>query len=41
MLSPTFIETIEREDICDRFYEIAFVAGVRDNGDPTQKWREW
>jgi len=36
-----FIETVEREDICNQFYEIAHVAGFDDEPNLADEWREW
>jgi hypothetical protein len=38
-----FIETMEREDICEQFYRLAHVAGVETYGksDLADKWRDW
>jgi hypothetical protein len=35
------IESIERDDICGSFFEVVYVAGVRNLADPTERWREW
>jgi hypothetical protein len=34
-----FVETIEREDICEEIEEVAFLAGLP--GDIADEWRDW
>ena len=38
-----FIETVEREDICEHFYRLAHVTGVARYGksDLADEWRDW
>jgi hypothetical protein len=36
-----WIETIEREDICEHFYELAHLAGFDDEPELADEWREW
>ena len=36
-----FIGTIEREDICDRFYELARLAGFANEPELADAWREF
>ncbi len=36
-----FIETIEREDICEEFEEIVHACGLGHHQDLADEWREW
>jgi len=36
-----FIETLEREDLCDFIMEAASLAGLETDEDITEEWREW
>ncbi len=36
-----FIETIEREELCDFISKAALLAGLTIDGDVTEEWREW
>ncbi|MGE0712622.1 MAG: hypothetical protein AB7N76_03510 [Planctomycetota bacterium] len=36
-----FIETLEREDLCEHFDELAAACGLSDLGDFTLDWRDW
>lgn len=37
-----FIETVEREELCDYIYIVAQMAGLDvDGSDITEEWREW
>jgi hypothetical protein len=36
-----WIETVEREDICSHFYELAHIAGFGDEPELADEWREW
>jgi hypothetical protein len=36
-----WIETVEREDICSHFYELAHLAGFDDEPDLGDEWRDW
>lgn len=36
-----FIETVEREILCEEFEEIAHAAGLGESEDLADKWREW
>jgi hypothetical protein len=36
-----FICTIEREDLCEAFYEVTHAAGLKDCGDLADEWRDW
>lgn len=35
------ITTLEREELCSAFVDIAHAAGWRARGDVTEKWRDW
>ncbi|MBP2654117.1 MAG: hypothetical protein H6Q73_1686 [Firmicutes bacterium] len=37
----SFIETVEREDLCDFIYIAARMAGLDTDEDITEKWRDW
>lgn len=36
-----FIETMEREELCDFIIEAARIAGFESEEDITEEWREW
>jgi hypothetical protein len=36
-----WIETVEREEICSHFYELAHIAGFDDEQDLADQWRDW
>lgn len=36
-----WIETLEREDICSHFYELAHIAGFSDEPNLADEWRDW
>ena len=36
-----WIETVEREDICDVFYQLADLAGFGDESELADEWRDW
>jgi len=36
-----YIETLEREDLCDFIMEAAQIAGLETDEDITEEWREW
>lgn len=36
-----FIETLEREDLCDFIFIAAKTAGLDSSEDVTEPWREW
>lgn len=36
-----FIETMEREELCEYFIEAANIAGLVSDEDITEEWREW
>lgn len=36
-----FIETLEREELCEFIDEAARIAGVDSEEDITEEWREW
>ncbi|WHY61621.1 hypothetical protein QNH42_24140 [Cytobacillus firmus] len=36
-----FIETLEREELCEYIMEAAGIAGLEFDGDITEEWREW
>lgn len=36
-----FIDTIEREELCEQFEEIAHVCGIRGYDDLAGRWRDW
>lgn len=36
-----YIETLEREDLCDFIMEAAKLAGLNTQEDITEEWREW
>lgn len=36
-----YIETLEREDLCDFIMEAAQTAGLETDEDITEEWREW
>ena len=36
-----WIATIEREEICERFYELVHLAGFDDEPDLADEWRDW
>ncbi|WP_093276837.1 hypothetical protein [Psychrobacillus sp. OK032] len=36
-----FIETMEREDLCEYIIETANIAGLESDEDITEEWREW
>lgn len=36
-----FIETMEREELCDFISQAAYLAGLEVAGDITEEWREW
>lgn len=36
-----FIETMEREELCEYIIEAANIAGLESDEDITEKWREW
>jgi hypothetical protein len=36
-----WIATIEREDICEHFYELAHLAGFDDEPELADEWRDW
>lgn len=36
-----FIETLEREELCEFIIEAANVAGLETEEDITEEWREW
>ncbi|WP_394584322.1 hypothetical protein [Cytobacillus firmus] len=36
-----FIETLEREELCEYIMEAAGIAGFEFDGDITEEWREW
>jgi len=36
-----YIETLEREDLCDFIMEAASLAGLETDEDITKEWREW
>lgn len=36
-----YIETLEREDLCDFIMEAASLAGLETDEDITEEWREW
>jgi len=36
-----FIETVEREDLCEEFEEIVYAAGLGGCKDLADRWREW
>jgi hypothetical protein len=36
-----FIETIEREDICEEFEAIVHACGLGAHKDLADRWREW
>jgi hypothetical protein len=37
----SFIETVEREDICEEFEAIVHACGLGDQKDLADKWRDW
>jgi hypothetical protein len=37
----SFIETLEREELCDFIMEKAQNAGLETEEDITEEWREW
>jgi hypothetical protein len=37
----SFIETVEREDLCDFIYNAARMTGLDTDEDITEKWRDW
>lgn len=36
-----FIETMEREELCEFIIEAASIAGLESEEDITEEWREW
>ncbi|MFY0783204.1 hypothetical protein AB1K18_23375 [Peribacillus simplex] len=36
-----FIETMEREELCEFIIEAAHIAGLESEEDITEDWREW
>jgi hypothetical protein len=36
-----FIETMEREELCEFITEAARIAGLESEEDITEEWREW
>lgn len=36
-----FVETLEREELCEYIETALAAAGVRFDGDITEQWREW
>ncbi|WP_409305945.1 hypothetical protein [Peribacillus sp. SCS-155] len=36
-----FIETMEREELCEYIIEAANIAGLESDEDITEEWREW
>jgi hypothetical protein len=36
-----FIETMEREELCEFIIEAARIAGLESEEDITEEWREW
>lgn len=36
-----YIETLEREDLCDFIMEAVSLAGLETDEDITEEWREW
>jgi hypothetical protein len=36
-----FIETVEREDICDEFEAIVHACGLGNYKDLADRWRDW
>lgn len=36
-----YIETLEREDLCDFIMEAVQTAGLETDEDITEEWREW
>jgi hypothetical protein len=36
-----FIETVEREDLCEHIDELAHLAGLIDEDDVAGRWRDW
>jgi hypothetical protein len=36
-----FIETMEREELCDFIIEATSIAGFESEEDITEEWREW
>ena len=36
-----FIETVEREDICEEFEAIVHACGLGDHEDLAGRWRDW
>lgn len=36
-----FVETLEREELCEYIETALAAAGVRFDGDVTEQWREW
>jgi hypothetical protein len=39
--NDNWIETVEREDICQHFYELAHLAGFDDEPQLADEWRDW
>ena len=37
----SFIETLEREELCEFIIEAASIAGLESEDDITEEWREW
>jgi hypothetical protein len=36
-----YIETLEREELCEFIDAVARLAGLESEGDITEEWREW
>ncbi|WP_200792858.1 hypothetical protein [Bacillus massilinigeriensis] len=36
-----FIETMEREELCEFIIVAARISGLQTDGDITEEWREW